>query len=114
LNALSCIKDGGWIAFHDLLPASWKEHHVPRLQGAWTGDCWKLAIELSNATGVVFNIILIDHGVGLLQKVNDDWSVPDMNGELVDAEFSTFVKKVDSLPIIKFEEAIKKVTDSSL
>ena len=46
-------------AFHDFLPTNWKEQHIPRIQSNWTGDCWKLAIELSKAIGVDFYIVNI-------------------------------------------------------
>lgn len=109
INALECLNDKGWIAFHDFLPSNWKEHHVPRLQEAWTGDCWKLAIELSKASGVNFKILKIDHGVGLLQKTSKNFSVPDMKLGLIDAEFATFVETVDDLPLINVDEAVKLI-----
>jgi len=109
INSLRCIESDGWIAFHDFLPSSWKEHHVPQLQGAWTGDCWKLAVELSNAEGVEFKILEVDHGVGLLRKLSEDYNIPDMSDELQNAEFDRFVKEVNSLPIVSFEEAVSLV-----
>lgn len=109
INALDCIESDGWIAFHDFLPSSWKEHHVPRLQGSWTGDCWKLAVELINAEGLEFKIINIDYGVGLLRKISDEYKIPDMSDNLLNAEFDRFVQEFDNLPIISFEEAVNFV-----
>jgi len=112
LNSLKFIKDPGWIAFHDFLPRSWKEHHVPRLQKSWTGDCWKLAVELMAAEGLEFKIIEIDHGVGLLRKVSDKWAVPDFSSDLIDAQFDVFVEKVKTFPLISFDDAVAMVTTS--
>lgn len=106
LNALACVEEGGWIAFHDLLPSTWKEHHVPRLQETWTGDCWKVAVELSQAKGVDFRIVEVDHGVGLMRKTSSNFSVPDLSERLLDAEFDVFVDEVGSLPLISFDEAV--------
>lgn len=106
LHALKCLKTGGWVAFHDFLPVSWKEHHVPRLQSSWTGDCWKHAVELSHASGIELKILEIDHGVGLIRKVSDTFEVPDMSAELAAAEFDRFVSEVERLPIVSFDEAI--------
>ena len=106
LNALQVVKAGGWIAFHDFLPSSWLEHHVPQLQGMWTGDCWKLAVELAEAEGVEFRILEIDNGVGLMKKTSNDWNVPNMSEELLNAEFDVFVEKVQKFPLIDFAEAI--------
>ncbi len=51
LNALDCLSDGGYVAFHDFLPQTWKDHHVPPVQSGWTGDCWKAGVELSSGRG---------------------------------------------------------------
>ena len=113
INALNIINDDGWIAFHDFLPTNWKEQHIPRIQSAWTGDCWKLAIELSKAIGVDFYIVNIDCGVGLLRKSKKDFSVPDQSGELLKAKFNKFVEEVPNLPIVEYKEAIKIINSFS-
>lgn len=113
LNALACVEEGGWIAFHDLLPSTWKEHHVPRLQETWTGDCWKVAVELSQAKGVDFRIVEVDHGVGLMRKTSSNYSVPDLSERLLDAEFDVFVEEVEALPLISFDEAVALILSRS-
>jgi hypothetical protein len=113
LNALDCAEEGGWIAFHDLLPSSWKEHHVPRLQKVWTGDCWKLAVELIQAKGVEFKILEIDYGVGLLKKTSSEWSVPDLSEYLLKAEFELYVEELDTFPIISFEDAVSYIKEKT-
>ena len=67
INAMGALAPGGWIALHDMVPRTWEEEHVPRVSGAWTGDVWKVAIELSRSPGIEFHIVMIDHGVGLFQ-----------------------------------------------
>lgn len=106
INSLNFLNDGGWIAFHDFLPSTWKEHHVPRIQSEWTGDCWKLAIELSKAQGLDFWIINIDHGVGLLRKSGIEYSLPNLSSEFLDAQFDKFVEELPNLPIIDFDDAV--------
>ena len=110
INALNSVNVGGYIAFHDFLPATWKEQHVPRVSRAWTGDCWKLAVQLAESSGVEFIILDIDHGVGVMKKTSDDWHVPNVTQELKSAEFDKFVSVVDELPILSFEEGMKKIT----
>lgn len=110
INALACLNPGGWIAFHDFLPSSWKEQHVPQLHSrAWNGDCWKAAVELSRASGLDFKIINIDCGVGLLKKSADVYEIPDMHADLRSAKFDRFVNEVEFLPIVEFEEAVSFV-----
>jgi hypothetical protein len=113
INSLNSLNEGGWIAFHDFLPSSWKEHHVPRIQSAWTGDCWKFAVELIKAKGLDFWIINIDHGVGLLRKSESDYSIPDLSSELSKAEFDKFVLEVPNMPIVEFEDAISFINSLS-
>ena len=109
INSLNCINTGGYIAFHDFLPATWKEHHLPRINDVWTGDCWKLAIQLSKAKGVEFVILDVDYGVGLMKKLSDDFYIPNVSNELKTAEFDKFVSIVNELPIHSFEDGIKKI-----
>lgn len=109
LNALRVVEVGGWIAIHDLLPADWIEHHVPRLGEAWTGDGWKLAVALSGAKGADFHIVAIDHGVGLLRKTVGDPKIPDLSPDLQGADFERFLAEVERLPILEFAEALTLV-----
>jgi len=105
-NAMRSLKPGGWIAFHDLLPRNWREHHVPRIQDAWTGDGWKVAYELSKTEGVDLRIFHIDHGVGAMRLTDPDAVPVDLSGELAEAPFSYFVDIKDDLPIVKWDEGI--------
>ena len=109
INALKAVEVGGFIAFHDFLPSTWKEHHVPRISDAWTGDCWKLAVQLMESTGIEFVILDIDYGVGLMKKLSDDWSVPKVTEDLKTAEFKRFVRVSDKLPLHSFTDDISKV-----
>ena len=113
IAALDCLNEGGWVAFHDMLPRNWKEQHVPQLvMRNWTGDCWKLAVELGRAAGLEFRLLKIDHGVGLLRKKSSQFSIPDLRGQLVDAQFDVFVDAVNSFPLIDFDEAVAWVGSS--
>lgn len=103
LNAISCLNEGGFVAFHDLLPSDWKNQHVPRLQWAWVGDCWKAAVELSRAEGIDFRIVRIDNGVGVLRVSSASPSVPDLSGELAEKQFDYFCEIVNSLPLAHWD-----------
>jgi len=111
VNALRCVSGQGWIAFHDFLPSNWQEQHFPRIrqEGAWTGDCWKLSVELCKAEGVEFRIINIDRGVGLLKKLSDFRAIPDMRNELAEAQFNRFAQEVENFPIVDFDDAIRLI-----
>lgn len=112
VNALKVLNEGGWIAFHDFLPADWKEHHVPRIQATWTGDCWKVALELIEASGLEFKIAAIDHGVGVLRKTGGTVSIPDYSARLDRAEFDVFVENFDRLPIVDYTEIVSWISNT--
>ena len=109
INAINSVEVGGYIAFHDFLPSTWKEHHVPRISDSWTGDCWKLAVQLTESKGIEFVILDIDYGVGLMKKLSDDWNIPNVTEDLKTAEFDHFVRVVDKLPIHSFTDGINKI-----
>jgi hypothetical protein len=112
VNALNSINVGGYVAIHDLLPSDWKEHHVPRISDVWTGDCWKLAVQLTAVEGIEFVILDLDHGVGVLKKISENCIMPKISDDLIVAHFDNFVRVVDELPILPFEEGLKKVVSS--
>ena len=105
-NALRVVRPGGWIGIHDLVPVNWKEAHVPRLQGAWTGDVWKVGIELSLSEGIPFRIILIDHGVGLIRVPDGAPDLADLRTDLEDASYDEFLAAFPELPTVSWSEAM--------
>ncbi len=68
INALKFLKTDGIILLHDLLPQNADEEYVPQMNKTWTGDVWKVAVELSMSKNLDFRIVNIDHGVGILKK----------------------------------------------
>ena len=108
INALNCLADGGWIAFHDFLPRNWIEQHVPCLNNAcWTGDCWKLAVELTNSPDVDFRILNIDHGVGVMRPRVKNAKIVDMRHELQTAQYDYFVNVLPQLPRCDWAEGVE-------
>lgn len=107
-NAIDALAPGGWIGMHDLLPRSWLEAHVPRLNGLWTGDVWKAGVELAATPGLEFRIVLVDHGVGLIRPVKETNPVlADLRSELSDAEFDQFYSRAGTLPLMTWDETMR-------
>lgn len=104
VNALGVLRDGGWIAFHDVLPSSWTEQNVPNIsRGAWTGDVWKAAFELAATPELEFKIVAVDHGVGVLRKkATRQADVADLSGVLEKQGFTYFYDNMKNLPIVNF------------
>lgn len=101
-NALKWLRPGGFIAIHDLVPRNWKEAHVPRLNMAWTGDVWKVGVELARTEGLDFCLVLIDHGIGVIRRPDKAPLPPlcDRRAELADAGFADFHKMFADLPTL--------------
>jgi predicted O-methyltransferase YrrM len=47
LNSLKCLKKGGFLIIHDMIPADFAMSNISRLQPIWTGDVWKIGFELA-------------------------------------------------------------------
>ena len=109
-NALKILKSNGYIVFHDFLPGDWKMQHVPRMQSNWNGDVWKAAVELNHAKGLELQVVKIDQGMGVLRKITDDFLIPDMYDNLINAKFSRFVDELPSFQKFEFPEYIKNIS----
>lgn len=104
LNSIKHLNKGGIIFFHDFLPRSYFEESVPREQSSWTGDVWKVAVELANSKNMEFKIINIDMGIGVL-KIKNNYEYNKMD-ELKEKNFDQFLNTYKSLPIISCEEGL--------
>jgi hypothetical protein len=106
INALKCVKDGGWIALHDMLPGNWIDQHVPKLSlGAWNGDVWKVAFELATTEGIDFRILKIDNGVGVFKMKRSNVTLNDRKAELERREFGYFADNLKQLPVMDWKDA---------
>lgn len=106
INSIKCLKDNGWVALHDMLPRDWREQHIPVLTlGAWSGDVWKVAFELSQTDGIDFKILKVDYGVGVFRVLKTDVVLKDLTDDLRDKQFSYFYDNIKALPITDWKEA---------
>jgi len=111
INSINSLKEGGWIALHDMLPRHWIEQHNPCIsQEAWTGDVWKIAFELVQTEGIEFKILKIDYGVGVIkvEKPGPNKQIvelKDFREELLHKQFSYYYDNLNKLPIIEWSDA---------
>ena len=104
INSMRQLNENGIILFHDLLPRSHFEENVPRKQESWTGNVWKVAVELQNSKNVDFKICNIDYGIGIL-KLKNNFEYLKMP-ELKEMNFEDYLKFYKNLPLIQSEEAL--------
>ena len=108
VNSLKFVKVGGWIALHDLLPRNWLEEHVPRIgEGAWTGDVWKIAFELTKTNGIDFKIVNADRGIGILKILEPGVELFDDSLSLQVSNYDFYYTNLNSLPILDYEAALE-------
>ena len=60
-------------------------------------------------TGIEFKIIEVDCGDGLFRQTCSSWNIPNLSNELATANFGTFVKAKERLPIISFKDAMRVI-----
>ena len=108
INALKVLDKNGYIFLHDMTPRNWAEENVPRLKNTlWTGDIWKVAIELSKTKGIDFFVINADMGVGALRKKEENIVYHDDFENLKDLKFKDFLNLNESINYIDPKEGIK-------
>jgi hypothetical protein len=77
INSINSLNKNGIIFFHDMLPKNFFEEHVPQIYNEWTGDIWKVGVELLNSKNCEFKIINTDFGIGVL-KIKDHFKYKKM------------------------------------
>ena len=83
---------------------------VPRIQGRWNGDVWKVGLELAKSKELKFFIADMDSGVGFLQKTKDRFTYTKIDS-LKNLRFIDYLKIYKQLPIIKAEKALNKIVN---
>mgnify|MGYP001453544129 CR=1 FL=1 len=109
INSMKLLNPGGIIFLHDLLPRCEIEQVIPQSYSTWSGDVWKVAVELSHSTNVDFKICNIDHGLGILKLKNDfEYKKLDLKNATFDEYLSfkkdfNIINSEDALDFIEFE-----------
>jgi predicted O-methyltransferase YrrM len=70
-NAIEVLNPHGIIIIHDMLPENAIQASVPFTEKAkykWLGDVWRLGFDLMARTNVIFNLVLIDCGCGVVTR----------------------------------------------
>lgn len=99
-NSLGCLNNQGVIIIHDMLPRN-KEMADPNkiCSGDWLGDVYKLAFDLSNRKDILFKLVLIDQGCGIVVKQPNNHAC-----DFKKADWEYYTNNWKDLPLIKFNE----------
>jgi hypothetical protein len=104
-NSLSCLKEGGYLFIHDMIPRNFAEENVPRLQDIWTGDVWKVGCELMETKNIDFFVIKADHGIGVVKKKG----LVQLNNKIADLKdlrFKDFLPLSNKINYLSVEDSI--------
>jgi SAM-dependent methyltransferase len=105
-NSLKTLTPNGIIILHDMMPLSPEETITPipeKLPHTWVGDVWRLAFDLSNRDDIVFKLILIDNGCGIVWKgsqisknlkISDNWKFYQENWNKLPLETFDTIKDI--------------------
>jgi hypothetical protein len=83
---------------------------VPRIQGKWNGDVWKVGFELFKTNNLKFYIADMDSGVGFLKKTSDKFIYNKIH-TLKNLRFLDYLKIYKQLPLIEAEKALKIIAN---
>tara|TARA_B110001454_G_scaffold197420_1_gene200894 strand:- start:88 stop:789 length:702 start_codon:yes stop_codon:yes gene_type:complete len=110
VNSLKVLDINGFIFLHDMTPRNWAEENVPRLKNTlWTGDIWKVAIELSKTKGIDFFVINADMGVGMLKKKKENVVYHDDFENLKNSKFKDFLILNECVNYIEPDQGINLI-----
>jgi len=105
INSLKFVKKKTYLVLHDVLPVNKYQEKIPRTHKIWTGDVWKVAVELANSKNLRFCVANCDHGVAIAEVSPDTEYI--IIPELKNKNFYDYLYHYHStLPIVRPEEAL--------
>ena len=109
INSLKVLNENGFILLHDMIPRSWIEENIPRLGTIWSGDVWKVGLELTKTKGIDFFVIEADHGVGVIKKKERDIIYHDNYNNIKNLKFKDFLNLNEQIKYIEPEQALELI-----
>lgn len=107
MNGLGCLRTGGLIFCHDMLPNTWVEELPLPLGGFFCGDIWKMGHELAGTAGITYRTIVADFGVGVIRKDTDSPQYNDRYQDLAGRDFRYYLDHRDRMLPIDFNEYVR-------
>ena len=110
VNSLKFLKPGGIIILHDTLPNTYYMQSIPQKVDIWTGDVWKLLVEIFDSSKKKLTIANIDYGVTIIKPLkNFKLEKKNNYSKLV---YDDFLKKYFSkLPIKNSEDCLDDIAN---
>jgi SAM-dependent methyltransferase len=106
-NSLNVLKENGIIVIHDMLPKNKLHAEVPipnPFRKPWLGDVWRLGFDLMARSDIVFHIVKIDSGCGIL------WKGKQLSIDLNPGDsWDYYTANYNNLPLVSFEDIVRKL-----
>ena len=109
INSLKVLNENGFIFLHDMIPRTWIEENVPRLESVWSGNVWKVALELIKTKGIDFFVIKADHGVGVIKKKEENVVYHDDYENIKNLKFKDFLNLNEKIKYIEPKQAFELI-----
>ncbi len=103
-NSLRCLNKNGIIIMHDILPESKASTVVSN-----HGDVWRVSFDLLKEKNLLYKIVEIDWGCGVILPGTQDTKKVKMKRKTVQI-WEDYVKYFHKLPIITYEEFTELLT----
>lgn len=109
IQCLKILNTNGIIFLHDVLPRSELEQIIPQKIDIWTGDVWKLILELvENSKSLEIYIANIDHGVCMIKPKDNVIFGNTINYK--NLKYEDFLKRLfKKANILESEEFLKRI-----
>jgi len=109
IECLKILNTNGIIFLHDVLPRSELEQIIPQKIDIWTGDVWKLILELiENSKTLEIYIANIDHGVCMIKPKDNVIFGNAINYK--NLKYEDFLERLyKKANILESEEFIKRI-----
>jgi hypothetical protein len=91
-----------------MIPENFSQQVVPRKASIWTGDVWKLILNIKKSKGLKFKIANFDRGIGIV-KVEKDFEFYENYNECNSLNYSDFLNLKSEVDLLNGEEAMEFV-----
>ena len=109
INSLKFLNRNGFIFLHDMIPRTWIEENVPRLESVWSGNVWKVALELIKTKGIDFFVIEADHGIGVIKKKEENVVYHDDYENIKNLKFKDFLNLNEKIKYVEPKQAFELI-----
>jgi hypothetical protein len=108
INSLEVLNNNGAILIHDCLPQKIWEQNVPRMNGVWTGDVWKVIPFFRKNPSLDVYTCDADWGIGIIFK-RDNRNILKLDQDTKKLKFKDYYYNYKSYMNVVSSEEIENI-----